>query len=105
MENRTLVKIVYQGPKREKVSIGHYIPLKFEFSPKDDKFRFFAIQIIKGKILGYVCLNMGRILDVRSSNEAFKGKLNLEPHLENLIAKNLLSLKYMMTEMLLRDLW
>lgn len=47
MENRTLVKIVYQSPKREKVSIGHYIPLKFEFSPKDDKFRFFVTQIIK----------------------------------------------------------
>ena len=82
MGNRTLVKIVYQSPKREKVSIGHYIPLKFEFSPKDDKFRFFATQIIKGKILGYVCLNMGRILDVRSSNETFNGKPNLEPHLE-----------------------
>lgn len=82
MENRTLVKIVYQSPKREKVSIGHYIPLRFEFSPKDDKFRFFAARIIKGKILDYVCLNMGRILDVRSSNETFKGKPNLEPHIE-----------------------
>ena len=82
MESKTIVKIVYQSPKREKVSIGYYLPLRFEFSPKDDKFRFFAARIIKGKILDYVYLNMGRILDVRSSNETFKGKPSLEPHLE-----------------------
>lgn len=81
IENKIVVKIVYQSPKQEKITIGHYIPLKFEFSPKDDKFRFFAARIIKGKIMDYVCLNMGRILDVRSSNEIFKGKPNFEPHI------------------------
>lgn len=82
IENKTIVKIVYQSPKRNKITIGHYIPLKFEFSPKDDKFRFFAAKIANGKILDYVCLNMGRILDVRSSNETYKGKPNLEPHMK-----------------------
>lgn len=82
MENGTIVKIVYQSPKREKLLIGHYIPLRFEFSPKDDKFRFFSAQIIKGKIIDYVCLNMGRIVDVRTLNETFKGKLNFESHIE-----------------------
>ena len=82
MENQTLVKIIYQSPKRDKVSIGHYIPLRFEFSPKDDKFRFFAAKILNGSLVDYVCLNMGRVLDVRSSNETFNGELNLEPYFE-----------------------
>jgi len=82
MENSTVVKIVYQSPKKDKITIGHYIPLKFEFSPKDDKFRFFAARIKNGKLIDYVCLNMGRILDVRNSNEIYNGKLNIDPHLE-----------------------
>lgn len=81
LENSTPVKIVYQNPKG-RITINHYIPIKFEFSPKDDKFRFFAARIRNGKLIDYVCLNMGRILDVRNSNETYKGKLNLEPHLE-----------------------
>ncbi len=81
LENSTTIKIVYQNPKG-RITVNHYIPVKFEFSPKDDKFRFFAARIKNGKLIDYVCLNMGRILDVRSSNETFKGKPNLEPHLE-----------------------
>lgn len=82
MENKTIVKIVYQSPKLNKVTVGNYIPLKFEFSPKDDKFRFFAAKIANGKILDYVCLNMGRILEVRNSNEIFQEEPNLEPHMK-----------------------
>lgn len=82
METSTTVKIVYQSPKRDKITIGNYIPLKFEFSSKDDKFRFYAARIINGKIEDYVCLNMGRVLDVRNSKEIFKSKLNLENHID-----------------------
>lgn len=82
MENSTTIKIIYQSPKRDKVTVGHYIPMRFEFSPKDDKLRFFGARIINGKVEDYVCLNMGRILEVRSSSETFKGELNLEPHIE-----------------------
>ena len=81
LENSTTIKIVYQNPKG-RITVNHYIPIKFEFSPKDDKFRFFAARIKNGKLIDYVCLNMGRILDVRTSNEVYKGKINLEPHIE-----------------------
>lgn len=81
IENSTPIKIIYQNPKG-RITVNHYIPVKFEFSPKDDKFRFFAARIRNGKLIDYVCLNIGRILDVRNSNETYKGKLNLEPHLE-----------------------
>ena len=82
MENSTAVKIVYQSPKRDKITVGHYIPLKFEFSQKDDKFRFFCARILDGKITDYVFLNMGRVLEVRNSKETYDGKLNLEAHIQ-----------------------
>ena len=81
LENSIPVTIVYQNPKG-RITVNHYIPVKFEFSPKDDKFRFFAARIRNRKLIDYVCLNMGRVLDVRNSNETYKGKLNLESHLE-----------------------
>lgn len=81
LENSIPVKIVYQNPQG-RITVNHYIPLRFEFSPKDDKFRFFAARIRNGKFIDYVYLNMGRILDVRNSNEIYNGKLNLDPHLE-----------------------
>ena len=88
MNNLTPVKIIYQSPNRNnEETIGHYIPLKFEFSPKDDKFRIFAARIKDRKLYDYVCLNMGRILEVKNSNEIFKGKLNLDNHMEKFNSK------------------
>lgn len=81
MENKDVLKIIYRSPKHDKITIGHYIPLKFEFSSKDDKFRFFSARIRNGSVDDYVCLNMGRVLDVRASQEKFEGVLNLEKHM------------------------
>jgi len=82
MNTKTPVKIVYKSPKKGRITSRHYIPLKFEFSPKDDKFRFFAARIQDDMIKEYVCLNMGRILDVRNSRETCSGEIELESHLE-----------------------
>lgn len=82
MDNRNVIKVIYRSPKHDKVSVGDYIPLKFEFSSKDDKFRFYSARIRNGCVDDYVCLNMCRILDVRASNENFEGVLDLEKYIE-----------------------
>lgn len=83
MDNRNVIKVIYRSPKNDKITIGHYIPLKFEFSSKDNKFRFYSARIRNGCVDDYVCLNMCRILDVRASNENFEGVLDLEKYIEN----------------------
>ncbi|MCR5260911.1 MAG: hypothetical protein K6C94_03660 [Candidatus Gastranaerophilales bacterium] len=93
METSSTIKIVYQSPKRDKITIGHYVPLKFEFSPKDDKIRIFAARIFKGAISDYVCLNMGRVLDVGNSRETFSGQLNPEPFLEKFETEEYITVK------------
>ena len=82
MDNRNVIKVIYRSPKNDKITIGHYIPLKFEFSSKDNKFRFYSARIRNGCVDDYVCLNMCRILDVRASNENFEGVLDLEKYIE-----------------------
>ena len=82
MDNREVIKVIYRSPKHDKVSVGDYIPLKFEFSSKDDKFRFFSARIRNGCVDDYVCLNMGRVLDVKPSKEKFEGVIDLEKHME-----------------------
>lgn len=82
IEKSKLIKIVYKSPKRDKVTVGHYIPIKFEFSSKDDKLRIFATRILDNKTKDYFCLNLNRILEVRYSNKTFDGNVNLDRHIE-----------------------
>ncbi len=82
MEKGMPVKIAYQSPKRDRVTVGHYLPLKFEFSPKDDKFRIFNAKIRDGIIIDYICLNMSRVLEVRQSHEICPKNPNIEKHIE-----------------------
>lgn len=81
LNTKTPIKIIYKSPKN-RITVNHYIPLKFEFSSKDDKFRFFAARIKNNKLIDYVSLNMGRILDVRSSSETYEGSFDVESHIQ-----------------------
>ena len=43
---------------------GTYIPCKFEYSPKNDKFRVLAIELENEGYRGYTVLNLGRVQSV-----------------------------------------
>ncbi len=88
MDTAKAVKIVYHQPKKDKPVVGHYIPLQFEFSPKDNKFRVFAARILNEKAVNHVCLNLNRICDVKKSAAVFTGEAsNLKLCLEDFDAK------------------
>lgn len=67
METKSVIKITYRGPKQNKISTGHFLPLRFEYSPQDDKFRCFTAAISKGGRPTSVYLNLQRIIDVGPS--------------------------------------
>ena len=88
MDTAKAIKIVYHPPKKDKPVVGHYIPLQFEFSPKDNKFRVFAARILNEKTVNHVCLNLNRICDVKKSAAVFTGEAsNLKLCLEDFDAK------------------
>ncbi|GAA0182704.1 WYL domain-containing protein [Clostridium sediminicola] len=78
-KNKTPIKITFNSRKQNLIT-GNFIPYKFEYSSKDDKFRIHAIKIKNGEIRELITINLGRILQADSSNETFYGQLNLHKY-------------------------
>lgn len=63
---------------------GHFLPLKLEYSEKDDKFRLYCAQIKNSKITNYFTINLARIDTIVTSQE----KCSTEPHLQRYFNNN-----------------
>lgn len=61
-----------------KVHTGSFLPLKLEYSEKDDKFRVHCAVIRSGRLLRYATVNLGRILETADSTERYSGPRDLE---------------------------
>lgn len=72
IDKKKILKILYQSPRREEITSGDYLPIKFEFSSKDNKFRVITAKILKNKIVDYVLLNMARIVDVKETDRTYE---------------------------------
>lgn len=60
-----------------RVNTGNFLPLKLEYSEKDDKFRIHCAVIRYGKLLHYATINLGRILETADSTERYNGPCDL----------------------------
>lgn len=78
-KSKTPLEITFKSRKRNLIT-GNYIPYKFEYSSKDDKFRIQAVKIKNTKIKALITINLGRILQVNSSNETFTGNFDLDKY-------------------------
>ena len=68
----SLLRIAYQSPWGH-THAGAYKPLRLEYSPRDDKFRIYAVRVRDGRSKGCSILNLGRILDIAPSDEQYGG--------------------------------
>lgn len=82
MDEKKILKIRYQSPRHEKITIGDYLPIKFEFSSKDNKFRVITAKIIKNKFADYVLLNMSRIVDTINTHKTWEPPVNFEQRIK-----------------------
>ena len=55
---------------------GHFVPLKIEYSPKNDKFRVYCYWLKKGKIINHSIINIGRIDRVNATDRTFARQLS-----------------------------
>lgn len=78
IDKKTILKIWYQSPRQEQITLGDYLPIKFEFSNKDNKFRVITAKIIKNKIADYVLLNMARIVQTKDTHKTCEQNANFE---------------------------
>lgn len=63
MNGPKTVRIKYLSAKGKNME-GNYIPYKFEYSPKNDRFRVLVVELKNDGYRGYSVLNLGRIQSV-----------------------------------------
>ena len=63
MNGQRAVHLKYLSARGKEME-GTYIPCKFEYSPKNDRFRLLAIEFDENGNSGYSVLNLGRIQNV-----------------------------------------
>lgn len=72
MRSGTPVQITYRSGGRGKAvreRTASYLPLKLEYSEKDDKFRVYCAKVCHSRPVQYVLLNLGRIVQVEDTME------------------------------------
>lgn len=72
LRNGEVLKITFHsGPRepRARRITGDYLPLKLEYSEKDDKFRVHCAHIRSGRSICHATINLGRILEIGPSRQ------------------------------------
>ncbi|MBR2283972.1 MAG: WYL domain-containing protein [Ruminococcus sp.] len=77
VKSREVVDIEFRS-SHGKLIRGRYLPLKLEFSPKNDKFRVYCRSIRKGRLSTGSIVNLGRITRLRTTGSHFAGELPIE---------------------------
>lgn len=70
VKKREILKIDFVSGKNEP-SFGQFLPLKIEYSRKNDKFRVFCYRMLHGHFSGTTVLNIGRMTNVRATGLCF----------------------------------
>ncbi len=86
IKNHTPIKITY----RNKESLSrqcHCVPLKLEYSEKDDKFRVYVGKISKNRKTQYSTINVGRITAIHLSGEQVSHDFQAEEYLHEVKCK------------------
>lgn len=61
-----------------RIHTGSFLPLRLEYSEKDDKFRAHCAQIRYGRLIRYLTINLGRILETEDSDQRYEGACDPE---------------------------
>lgn len=70
VKKREILKIDFVSGKNEPM-FGQYLPIKIEYSQKNDKFRVFCYRMRCGHFSGVTVLNIGRMTSVRATGICF----------------------------------
>lgn len=74
LKNKRAITISFGSEKRGSIT-GNYIPLKIQYSSKDDKFRVYAVRIRYNKIVTMAIINIARITKIEPCSEKFTGDI------------------------------
>lgn len=74
LRSQNVLKITFRSGAGHgfRICTGTFLPLKLEYSEKNDKFRVYCRKIHPGQARTYVTINLGRILKTEPSSETFQ---------------------------------
>lgn len=81
LDNNIILKISYKATKQKEIMTRNCLPVYFEFSPKDDKLRVYAIQVFNKKAVNFVCINLEKIIKIKPSKETLSNLGEIEKYI------------------------
>ena len=77
LKYRTILDISFWGRYQNRIS-GQYVPVKIQYSEKNDKFRLYCYEVKTGKHYGSTIINIGRIEKAENTGESYNGEISAE---------------------------
>lgn len=81
LKHKKVITISFESSKSGRIT-GNYMPLRLQYSSKDDKFRAYLVRIKNGRICTFAMINLGRIGSVTISKESFSGDIPIESYMK-----------------------
>lgn len=75
IKRRELLEIQFTSGHGKRIR-AKYLPVKIEYSPKNDKLRAYCYSFRRGRVCGCGTINIGRIEDVRETGVIIRGELS-----------------------------
>ncbi|MDP4142904.1 MAG: WYL domain-containing protein [Bacillota bacterium] len=75
IKEKIIITISYESG-RDKPVIGKFLPIKIEYSSKDDKFRLHAVRIRYKKVVKETIINIARITNIAECQEKFMEEID-----------------------------
>jgi len=79
VKSHEILEITFSNKKNKKL-YGCYIPLKIQYSPKNDRFRLFVFKLRENSLCGNGIINIGRITEIRRTNEFWSEDVSIEDY-------------------------
>lgn len=83
VKNREICYIAFTSGKNEEIG-RLFLPMKMEYSVKNDKFRVYCRSMKKGRAHGSSVINIGRITEVRRTGSIYQDEENMEEYFSSL---------------------
>lgn len=79
VKSREILEITFSSKNDRKIN-GLYVPLKIQYSPKNDRFRLFVFRIEENELSRSGVINIGRITEVRRTGSIWNEDISMEKY-------------------------
>lgn len=79
VRNHEILEITFVSGRNKKIS-GKYIPLKIQYSAKNDRFRLFCFSFKDREIFHSGIINIGRIEQIENTNEYWEKTISIDEY-------------------------